>query len=332
MKQLATIAALLTMPAALASAAFLPVSMEYYGEYGQTAVTSVFRGDLMSAGFSSVTGLTIVDSGIGGGSSGVFTGFDLDFVFFDVDGDLSTTSDQYKPLRSGSFVNPGVVDKLGTSIYAPTEAHPGALFGLSGSGAIDWDTATLGQRDASYNFGSSLSVDSSHGWLSLGRGGALMLNFSPISIGASGSLYLFIGDVGKSDEFVEGAVSVLVPEHTTTVPTGGETPTGPATILPGQSLSIDASGEGLGVNFLWDLDGDGEYDDAAGPAPTLTYEYLTQILGLGNGRHNISVQVEYGDGNVDRFDMDVDVVVPEPATLMLLAVGGAALLRRRRLA
>ena len=59
---------------------------------------------------------------------------------------------------------------------------------------------------------------------------------------------------------------------------------GPYTIAEGANLVLagSATGAGPGATFAWDLDGDGQFDDATGATPTLTPNQLA-ALGLADG-------------------------------------------------
>jgi hypothetical protein len=79
---------------------------------------------------------------------------------------------------------------------------------------------------------------------------------------------------------------------------------GPYLINEGSSLTLNASGShdpnGDSLTFAWDLNGDGQFVDAAGVAPTLTWAEL-ESLGLSGGPATISnlrVRVDDGFGNV----------------------------------
>ncbi len=54
---------------------------------------------------------------------------------------------------------------------------------------------------------------------------------------------------------------------------------GPYTIDEGDDLSLDgsASRAGLGATFAWDVNGDGDFSDAAGAKPTLTWARLGEL-------------------------------------------------------
>jgi len=79
--------------------------------------------------------------------------------------------------------------------------------------------------------------------------------------------------------------------------------------------------------YLWDLDGDGQYDDATGWNPTVSYD-LVNMLHLAPGWHVIGLKIVSADGAEDIAVANLQIV-PEPATLSLLGLGGLALLRRK---
>ncbi len=80
---------------------------------------------------------------------------------------------------------------------------------------------------------------------------------------------------------------------------------GPYTVRPGRTVVLDASGssdpDGDQLTYAWDLDGDGEFDDATGPTTTFR----------GNrppGRYPVAVQVS--DGQETSVDRTFVYVVP----------------------
>ena len=188
----------------------VPVAMSPYSVVGQTRV---FRGDLSGLGVGSVYSAKITDAGALGGQTGVFSGSDIDFLLLDADGDLSTTGDQVLPYQTASTsVAPGSIRTPTT--YVPTASHPGILFGLNGDGSIDFATATIGVRDASYNANLEFfSVDSSDGWVTVGDSGSLYASFLNTPIGSS--LWLFVGEAGLaaqgSTELLGAGVEINVP-------------------------------------------------------------------------------------------------------------------------
>jgi len=168
----------------------VPVTMSYYNTEGQT---TILRGSI--SGLPAVTTATLTDARNVSGSDGVFSGFDLDFLVLDVDGDWSTTGDRILPVANSATLSPGAVENQGSSPYQPTATHTGTVFGLNSNGSVDFGTATLGTRDGSYDT-LSLTVDGSHGWLTLGYGGTLTTAFPYTEVGQS--LYLFAGQVATN--------------------------------------------------------------------------------------------------------------------------------------
>jgi hypothetical protein len=107
---------------------------------------------------------------------------------------------------------------------------------------------------------------------------------------------------------------------------------GPYEVGPGGSALLDGSvfyGSGNPVSWSWDLDADGEYDDAFGPTASLTYDEFVGQFGMQPGQYVIGLQIHTSDGLVDT-DAGSLILTPEPATLTLLAMGGLLGLRRRR--
>lgn len=80
---------------------------------------------------------------------------------------------------------------------------------------------------------------------------------------------------------------------------------GPYTVKPGAHIELDASGssdlEGDDLTYAWDLDGDGEFDDATGPVATFW-------ANRPPGSYPVAVQVS--DGDDSSVDETVVNVVP----------------------
>lgn len=98
------------------------------------------------------------------------------------------------------------------------------------------------------------------------------------------------------------------------------------TVAPDDTFAYFATATDPGVNdiltFNWDLDGDGAYDDGTGASGGL-WSFATA------GSYTVGLEVSDGDGGVATGSFTVGVI-PEPATLSLLALGGLAILRNRR--
>ena len=80
---------------------------------------------------------------------------------------------------------------------------------------------------------------------------------------------------------------------------------GPYTVKPGRRVVLDASGsadlEGDDLTYAWDLDGDGQFDDATGPTATFR-------ANRPPGSYPVAVQVS--DGDESSIDRTVVEIVP----------------------
>jgi hypothetical protein len=187
---LAIVIAIIVTTAAQVDAVSVTMSPYSTPTIGQTRM---FRGNVSGLGVGTVYSATITDTGTFGGSDGVFSGFDLDFLLLDADGDWATTGDRILPLQTpATSLAPGSIRNPFWSTYQPTASHPGSLFGLKGDGSIDFAVSTIAVRDAS--FSPALGVDTSSGWLTIGDNGVLSVDFPDTLVGSS--LWLFVGEVG----------------------------------------------------------------------------------------------------------------------------------------
>ena len=107
--------------------------------------------------------------------------------------------------------------------------------------------------------------------------------------------------------------------------------------LYGGLFALDGTGSyerDLGdlVDYFWDLDMDGQFDDASGSLSLCSWDYLVNDLGLTPGQsHTIQLKVRDDDNEWSVADSSsVFIELPEPATMGMLALGGLALLRRRK--
>lgn len=155
--------------------------------------TGLYRADLVGLGLSQIAQITVTDSNAANsGSAGAYSGFDLDAMFLDLDGDYLTTGDQ---IYASSFGFMAGALRAGS---APASNTAGALNGSASNSAVDTLFATLGSIDAEFFAGGSIS---------LGDGGVLTANFSP-DVLVGNSLYLFVGEVGDNGESINGLIEV----------------------------------------------------------------------------------------------------------------------------
>jgi len=110
---------------------------------------------------------------------------------------------------------------------------------------------------------------------------------------------------------------------------------GPYSVWAGAPLVLNASGstdsDGQIVSYMWDLDDDGVFETDAAGQPFFVVDYGdVQDLGLAvDGMYDIHLKVTDSTGLFDTDSSSVRIV-PEPATLTLLTLGGLALVRRRK--
>lgn len=157
--------------------------------------SKLFSVSLAGLGLSFVSSITLIDDGIiQGGAPGVFSGFDLDGLILDGDGDLTTTGDQFSPLslvfQAGTTRPTGNPNQEGFLTGGTNPAVPGPVFGADDATTIDAAQSTLGTFDAV----SSDLVATADGFLTFGDGGTLIVSFADIAI--TPNLTLFIAEVG----------------------------------------------------------------------------------------------------------------------------------------
>lgn len=164
--------------------------------------TAVFKADLSGVGLTQIQSIRVTDDDTQlNGSPGIFSGFDLDALFLDGDGDLTTTLDQ---IHASSFLFAvGSIRATGNVVFLSNGAHPGPTFGSLDANTVDLATATLNSLDGV----SIADVNSANGFLTLGDGGVLTAIFSP-AVGFNGSLYLIAGEVGNNGEGLGALVTV----------------------------------------------------------------------------------------------------------------------------
>lgn len=166
-----------------------PLVVTQEGIIGQT---TIYKASFGGSGAASVGTVVISDSNSQtGGSPGVFSGFDLDFLWLDVDGDFNTAGDRI----GAAFYNfsTGTTRATADPNFLPTAGRPGPTFGSSAANTIDPNLSTLGILDG--DFTSGVSTDLVFGWLTFGDGGVLKATFFP-SVALNANSALFFGEVG----------------------------------------------------------------------------------------------------------------------------------------
>ncbi len=198
-------ASLVLLLASTAQAATVTPTFTVFANETTTATNStVLRADLtVFPTLLTIGSITITDSNSGlGGSPGAYSGFDVDALFLDLDGDYLTVGDQ---IYASSFIfTGGAVRPDPDPLFLSNTS--GVLNGSNLDGTVDEAFATLNAVDAIF-FGA--------GSISLGDGGSLTANFAPeVPVGAS--LYLVVAEVGTGiGEDVTGLIQVrdtVVPE------------------------------------------------------------------------------------------------------------------------
>lgn len=87
---------------------------------------------------------------------------------------------------------------------------------------------------------------------------------------------------------------VIDTNHAPSVDAGG-----PYSVAEGDGVTLNAVGadvDGDPLSYLWDVNGDGVFGDAAGATPTLTWVQL-QSLGINDGPASFNVRVQVNDGH-----------------------------------
>lgn len=169
----------------------------------------MYRADISHIPLKSIKTIIAQDSSAGGGSDGIYTGFDIDFLLLDTDGDFDTKGDQMYPLEEEETkISPGKIHNPDTTLYRPTEKRPGMLFGLNAGDGIDFYLATISALDGS--FYDIVEPDECSGWLSLGDRGILYAHFGLKNVDRFPTMFLFIGEVGAGFEERLNAVVRIV--------------------------------------------------------------------------------------------------------------------------
>jgi len=187
--------ALLSFSTVVNAETFTP-TFSYVGAVttGPGEQSGVYQADLsVFPTLDEIAAITITDDNSGtSGSAGAYSGFDLDALFIDLDGDYNTVFDQ--TYASSFLFTPGTI-RPGT---APLSGTSGPLNGMNADGTVNEAYATLNLIDADY-FGP--------GSISLGDGGSLTALFDPaVTVGSS--LFLIAAEVGDNGEGLNASITV----------------------------------------------------------------------------------------------------------------------------
>lgn len=162
--------------------------------------TAVYRADLSSAGIGQLGSVTIVDnSGMLGGATGQFSGFDLDAVV--ISNTLCATAACAQTASNDA--------PFSSTIFTPGTQRPPVdpkLFGTDAAGtAVDNSVATLGLFDGE----STTAIPGADGFLSMGDNGSISLNLAAIlSIGTGPGPYIYFGEVGDNGEVAAANITL----------------------------------------------------------------------------------------------------------------------------
>lgn len=174
---------------------------------GAPAATAVYRADLSAAGIGTFQAIVIQDASNGlGGSTGQFSGFDLDAI------KISSTLCNDAACAQGLVGDPVFNFGVGTFMipgYQTGTPDP-KLFGTDAAGTdVDNSVATLGDFDAN----STTAIPGADGFVSMGFDGRLFFNLTA-PVDTTGK-YLYIGEVGDNGEVAASSIRLLespVPE------------------------------------------------------------------------------------------------------------------------
>jgi hypothetical protein len=91
---------------------------------------------------------------------------------------------------------------------------------------------------------------------------------------------------------------------------------GPYTVAEGGSLTLDGSGSTDATDYAWDLNGDGDFADATGASPTLTWAQL-EALGINDGPASFTVTLRVTSGTkTDEDTADLTVTNTAPTVVL----------------
>mgnify|MGYP002781003046 CR=1 FL=1 len=166
---------------------------------GTVANTAVFKGNIGGLGLGNVASITIRDANVLGGSTGQFSGFDLDAIKL-------STIDCADAACAAAAVGLDVFNFGAGTLFSPgtqTGSPDPKLFGTNAAGtAVDNAVATLGAFDAE----SVASVPGADGFISLGFNGVIAFNLTALT--PTTGLFLYIGEVGDNGEVAANNITI----------------------------------------------------------------------------------------------------------------------------
>jgi hypothetical protein len=161
------------------------------------------------------------------------------------------------------------------------------------------------------------------------------VNLSTLLAGG-GSFMLRFAEVDNLGLFNLGVDNVYLDWVANTAPIAVLTGLSPVTLGSGTTLygtsSFDANlALGDVLSYAWDLDADGQFDDATSASSTLSSTFLSS-LGVGNHTIRLRVTDTRGLASIAQGTLEINApaAVPEPTTALLWLVGGLVVLRYGR--
>ena len=169
-----------------------------HADYG----TTIQSANMALAGTPTISTVILTDTSGGNfGDPGMFSGYDLDAVYLDRDGNPNTTGDRFFATSIG--FTPGAV-RAGAPLSQTSFPDEGPLFGLV-NGSVAPALVTLDAFDGV----NIANRDNADGFLTFGDGGVLVLTFANIDV--AGGLFLLFGEVGGQGESLRVEVPGQVP-------------------------------------------------------------------------------------------------------------------------
>jgi hypothetical protein len=210
-----------------------------------------------------------------------------------VDTDTAALTTTNTPPVAAVSLPPGIVEATAATVTFtatdPSAADQAASFAF----AIDWGDGTPVQPVTG---GASVSVP--HTWATDGT---------------------FTVSVTATDK--DGGTSAPATAVATVVPLVIAEADGPVAVAEGSDLFLDGTGSSAGptATYSWDIDGDGTFGDAVGPAPTVTYAQLI-ALGLDDGPRSLTVTLLVTEGPSSDTDDGLVAVLNTAPTVSIDAV------------